>query len=76
MTHTFRAINQSTLDLGNGYTFEWMLSGDEIIGHVIKPEGGILAGSSGWWRTEDPQQAAKRALVHLDLPTTSESSHE
>lgn len=64
-------MNDYQIELGNGYVFEWMLSGEgdraEINGHILEPKGGILKGSGGWYRTTNPELAAKRAAFAFDL---------
>lgn len=52
------------IDLKNGHSFHWMRASDgEITGFIETPKGGVLKGSSDWWRTEDPEKAAKAAEV-------------
>ena len=58
MTDTYGKI-----PLQNGATFFWMSSAQdgEISGHVEPPQGGVAKGTSDWYRTTDPQQAARIA---------------
>lgn len=61
--------NFGHIDLENGFKFHWVRSGDktpEISGFIEKPNGGTLKGSSGWYRTDDPQKAAVRASMRLN----------
>lgn len=58
------------IELSNGFEFVWCRgSGDgEIFGSIKKPNGSIVAGMSGWYRTGDPDLAgkvAKRKLLSL-----------
>ena len=56
------------IQMGNGFRFFWSLQGGrhpEIFGHVENPKGGIVPRSSGWYRTSDPEAAAKSAAFHL-----------
>ena len=49
-----------SIELSDGSIFVWMLgAGDgEIFGHLQKPTGEIVRGTSGWYRTSDPVTAA------------------
>lgn len=49
------------IDLGNGRTFRWILTGDktpEIYGWV-EVDYEIVNGTSGWYRTPDAEKAAQ-----------------
>lgn len=53
----------------NGFTFKWMMSGTttpEVYGWLEK-EWEILKGSAGFYRTPDPEEAAKRAVVSFGI---------
>jgi len=69
MTNTtiFKELDRGTLDIGNGYKFRWMESADEIYGY-IDDNGDVLYNSDGWYRTNNPQLAAFRAVNAMDLP--------
>lgn len=50
--------------LSNGRVFCWMMSGThikEVYGSVEETDGRIISGSSGWWRTPDPEKATAAA---------------
>lgn len=55
--------NAGTIGLDGGYRFIWNRgSGDgEIFGSIQKPDGSIMKGLSGWYRTTDPALASKEA---------------
>jgi len=58
------------IDLKKGYKFSWVLSSGrvpEVFGHVEKPMGGVLCGTSGWYRTDDPKEAAKIAEKQIPV---------
>jgi len=62
--------NTGIVELKNGYKFSWVLSSGtvpEVFGHVEKPMGGILYGTSGWYRTNDPNEAAKVAEKQIPV---------
>jgi len=51
------------IDGSDGRVFRWMLQGDsrpEIYGWIER-DYKVEPDSGGFWRTDDPQQAAKRA---------------
>jgi len=55
-----------TIELESGNRFIWMSSKDgEINGFVERSNGGIIKGTSGWYRTNDPDQAARTAELKL-----------
>jgi len=55
--------------LRNDHAFMWFRGKDgEISGMVDDPEGRTVKGSFGWWRTNDPEAAAKTAQA-LYVPT-------
>ena len=56
-----------SIELDNGNVFMWMRgSGDgEVHGVVRRPEGGFVPGTSGWYRTTNPAEAAKVASVRV-----------
>lgn len=56
------------IDLIDGYTFHWMLGGErcpEVYGFTQTPNGATVKGSGGWFRTTDPQAAARIARLNL-----------
>ncbi len=55
------------IELGQGRTFRWMLQGDRIpeIYGWIERNYTIEKGTGGFWRTDDPQEAARRALSNF-----------
>ena len=63
------AVNAGTIELVDGYSFLWNRgTGDgEIFGSIRKPNGSLLNGSSGWYRTTSPEVAAM-AAVDISLP--------
>lgn len=51
-----------TVGLKGGHKFIWIrTSGNEIAGHIEKPDMSVLKGTYGFWRTNDEQAAAKLA---------------
>ena len=60
------------IELDNGFKFVWMISYTEVHGHIRKPDGQVMAGTSGWYRTAFPQKAAERASNHLAPRRNSE----
>ena len=60
--------NDGTIELEGGYIFNWMRrNGDgEIFGSVLHPEDGFVVGLSGWYRTDDAEDAAKMAQIKLN----------
>lgn len=61
--------NMGTIELKGGYRFTWIRSGTpengEISGNVKRPDGGFVRRLSGWYRTNDPQEAARIAEAQL-----------
>lgn len=56
------------INLKHNLVFVWSLSDGkvpEIFGHVQTPTGATVKGTSGWYRTDDPQKAAKVAQSNL-----------
>lgn len=54
------------IKIANGHRFLWLRSNNgEIYGSIENPEYRTVKGSGGWWRTEDPEQAAKLAEDRL-----------
>ena len=56
------------IKLDNGGEFTWTISGDthpEIHGALWHKDGRIVKGSSGWYRTTDPEAALARARQWL-----------
>ena len=53
--------------LDNGFTFHWCIASPdgEIFGHIADPHQCIVSGTSGWYRTNDPDVAAVAAALHL-----------
>lgn len=51
--------------LADGRTFVWMagFADGEIWGGVGDPDGRPVSGTSGWWRTTDPEKAAECAAL-------------
>lgn len=50
--------------------FRWMMTGTttpEVCGWIEKNHT-ILKGSYGFWRTDDPQEAARRASISFNIP--------
>lgn len=58
-------VRAGRIDLANGYTFVWYLDGTEVYGMTEAPSGAIVAGSGGWYRTDDANAAAKIAAGNL-----------
>lgn len=62
MNHTENDVGSGKISLKDGYVFYWMAARDgEISGFVEGPHGGIVPKTSGWYRTEDPEKAARYA---------------
>ena len=58
--------NSGIITIANGHRFLWLRSNNgEIYGSVETPECRPVKDSGGWWRTEDPEQAAKLAEGQL-----------
>ena len=56
-----------TVEMKHGYLFRWRRERNgEIYGYVEDPNGGIVKGSSGWYRTKDAKLAAEVAEPGLD----------
>lgn len=58
--------SSGTISLGDGRKFVWMLSGErspEIWGCLQSSDGNPIAGTGGWWRTTDAQDAARKAAL-------------
>ena len=49
----------------DGYTFYWMLQDGEIHGGMAGPDRCFIKGLSGWYRTDDPNEAADIAFRRL-----------
>lgn len=49
------------IPLKDGYRFIWIMSGNEVWGSVEGPDYRMVPKSGGWYRTTDPQAAAKVA---------------
>lgn len=75
-----------TIDLGNGWAFVWMMVSrnrtfsvpglPEVYGLVRQPDGLTVKGSAGYYRTDDPQAAAKRALYKHPQAGTPQRWHK
>ena len=60
MTH--KKPQYGEMEMPNGYVFRWILQGDctpEIYGWV-ELNHDIIPGTGGFWRTPDPEEAARR----------------
>ena len=55
------------IDGPKGYRFLWITNhyGDEISGLVKNADGQTIEGSHGWYRTSDPEAAARRAFTRF-----------
>jgi len=66
------------VQLNKGGKFVWMSAKDgEISGFIENNERKVVDGSSGWWRTEDPDIAAQLAADTFGftvLQTAAENS--
>jgi len=61
-----RKISSGQIPLINGHVFKWYNDeGAEVYGWTENDERMIVKGSSGWFRTTDPELAAKVALSNL-----------
>ena len=54
-----------TIELDSGYSFRYMNDGREVYGWVERNHD-IVPGTSGFYRTNDPERAAKYAALNLD----------
>lgn len=55
-------IKSGKIPLRDGYHFYWTAAlGGEISGFIQTPEFTVMPKTHGWWRTDDPQKAAKLA---------------
>lgn len=62
---TMATKTHGRIELDNGHTFFWTLEGKEIYGWVDDTNGIIVNGASGWYRTNDPEKAARLATLAL-----------
>lgn len=59
--------------MSDGSVFRMIMTGTttpEIYGWLEKDHC-LISGSAGWWRTTDPQEAAKRAAANFGLEIKS-----
>jgi len=62
------APDGGVIELGFGYNFLWMSDASgEVYGSVEAPSGQFVSQLSGWWRTKDPEIAAKSAQQALQF---------
>lgn len=59
------------IPMSDGTVFRWMLTGTsspEIYGWQERDHS-IVSHSGGWWRTDDPQEAARRCAManHIEV---------
>jgi hypothetical protein len=63
-----RTKTAGQIELGDGWKFKWLLEGDtkpEIWGSIEAPNGSLVIKSSGWYRTDDPEAAARHARSYI-----------
>lgn len=69
MTKETKPRQSGDIAMSGGHMFRWMIQGDrtpEIYGWVEKDHQ-IVPKSGGFWRTVDPDQAARLAASNFDL---------
>ena len=54
------------VQIDQNHTFYWTNAHGEIHGHIERKLGGIVRGTSGWYRTDDHSVAEKIARQRLD----------
>lgn len=62
-----KSNNSGEIALEDDFYFKWTMTGTsvpEVYGWVEKGWS-IVKGSTGWWRTAEPQEAAERACANL-----------
>lgn len=60
--------NYGEVKLKNGHKFRWKMTGTtkpEVYGWIERENGSIITRSAGWWRTTDPEAAAKTAAANF-----------
>ena len=67
-SRTYGSNKGGEIDLDDGSLFRWTLEGNrspEIYGWIEKDHS-IVPKTGGWWRTDDPEEACKRACLAFD----------
>ncbi len=64
------------IPLNDGHTFRWRIQGDrtpEIYGWIEK-DYSLVPATGGWWRTADPDEAARRAAATFNFNVEQENA--
>lgn len=67
----------AVIGLSQGFRFQWFRDGNsEIYGYIEYPHGGVLYGTSGYYKSSDPRKAAQVAQSILDIKLKKITSRE